>query len=197
MPDLVLGPLLRYIDETQADVWVETDGPCEVEILGRRARTFHVEGHHYAIVPITGLDPGGAYEYQVALDGESRCRRAGADFLPSTIRTIDPDAPLESCSAPAGWRFPTVPPYTLTRTRTSAAGRSTRLRAGGSHDAYPRDRSGRTLLLHVGDQVYVDEGAPADARVHPLAPRRQQPPGEEVPTSRSTHACTGSRGASR
>jgi hypothetical protein len=38
MPDLVLGPLLRYINETQATAWVETDGPCEVEILGRRAR---------------------------------------------------------------------------------------------------------------------------------------------------------------
>ena len=35
MADLVLGPLLRYVGETEATVWVETDSPCEVEILGR------------------------------------------------------------------------------------------------------------------------------------------------------------------
>ncbi len=40
MPDLVLGPLLRYADETDATVWVETDAACEVEVLGRRSRTF-------------------------------------------------------------------------------------------------------------------------------------------------------------
>ena len=39
-------------------------------MLGRRERTFQVDGHHYAIVPIQGLEPGGSYEYEVALDGE-------------------------------------------------------------------------------------------------------------------------------
>ena len=34
MAKLVLGPLLRYVGETEAVVWVETDEPCEVEILG-------------------------------------------------------------------------------------------------------------------------------------------------------------------
>ena len=28
MPELILGPMLRYLDESQATVWVETDGPC-------------------------------------------------------------------------------------------------------------------------------------------------------------------------
>ena len=36
MPELLLGPLLRYVDETDALVWVETDAPCEVEVLGSR-----------------------------------------------------------------------------------------------------------------------------------------------------------------
>src|SRR5215218_7447057 len=31
MSKLVLGPLLRYVGETDATVWVETDQPCEVE----------------------------------------------------------------------------------------------------------------------------------------------------------------------
>ena len=58
MAQLILGPLLRHIGATDATVWVETDTPCEVDILGRRDRTFHVEGHHYAIVSVEGLEPG-------------------------------------------------------------------------------------------------------------------------------------------
>ncbi len=69
MARLVLGPLLRHIGESDATVWVETDGPCEVEVLGHTARTFHVSGHHYALVMVEGLEPRSETEYQVALDG--------------------------------------------------------------------------------------------------------------------------------
>ena len=34
MARLILGPMLRYLDECSATVWVETDAPCEVEVLG-------------------------------------------------------------------------------------------------------------------------------------------------------------------
>ena len=34
MASLVLGPILRYVSETEATVWVETSAPCEVEVLG-------------------------------------------------------------------------------------------------------------------------------------------------------------------
>ena len=44
MPSLVLGPLLRYVGETDAVLWVETDSPCDVEILGARERTAAVRG---------------------------------------------------------------------------------------------------------------------------------------------------------
>lgn len=57
MAELVLGPLLRHVAETTATVWVETDAACEVEVLGRRARTFRVAGHHYGLVAIEGLEP--------------------------------------------------------------------------------------------------------------------------------------------
>ena len=43
MPELVLGPLLRYVSHDEATVWVETDSACEVEILDYTARTFEVE----------------------------------------------------------------------------------------------------------------------------------------------------------
>ena len=34
MPALVLGPMLRYVDEEVATLWVQTDAACEAEILG-------------------------------------------------------------------------------------------------------------------------------------------------------------------
>ncbi len=69
MADLVLGPLLRYTGSTQATVWVETDAACEVAVLDARARTFCVEGHHYALVVLEGLDEGSVRPYEVHLDG--------------------------------------------------------------------------------------------------------------------------------
>src|SRR5262245_58667831 len=92
MTRLVLGPMLRYIDETAATVWVEADGACEVEVLGRSAPTFRVEGHHYALVCLDGLEPGESYEYEVKLDGERVWPEPDSGFPPSVLRTIDPDA---------------------------------------------------------------------------------------------------------
>ena len=88
MPELVIGPMLRYASCTEATVWMETDGPCEVEILGRQARTFHVEGHHYALVVIEGLEPGSAEPYEVRLDGEPRWPPEGSSLPPSCLRTL-------------------------------------------------------------------------------------------------------------
>jgi hypothetical protein len=58
MAKLVLGPLLRYVGETDAVLWVETDAACEVEVLGNRQPTFTVAAHHYALVVVDGLEPG-------------------------------------------------------------------------------------------------------------------------------------------
>ena len=76
MPNLLLGPLLRYAGQTDATVWVETTTACEVEVLlndaSHRSRTFHIEGHHYGLVHVARLEPGGAYKYEVLLDGEKK-----------------------------------------------------------------------------------------------------------------------------
>src|ERR671912_272726 len=106
MPKLVLGPLLRYVGETQATVWVETDDAARVEVLvspggpgqeadgGTRgqAPTFAVQGHHYALVLIDGLEPDRVYTYRVELDGEPVWPEPvaspdGPAFPASTIRT--------------------------------------------------------------------------------------------------------------
>ena len=83
MPKLVLGPLLRYVGDTCAVVWVETDSACEVAVLGTKTKTFAVAGHHYAIVRAEGLEPAKRYEYAVALDGERVWPLADSPFPPS------------------------------------------------------------------------------------------------------------------
>ena len=84
---LVVGPLLRYTGTTTATVWVETDGPAEVEVLGHRASTFHVEGHHYALVLIRDLEPGSITPYEVRIAGDGRL---AAGRRPAAVR--DPHA---------------------------------------------------------------------------------------------------------
>ncbi len=154
MPDLVLGPLLRYAGETDATVWVETDAACEVEVLGCRSRTFHVEGHHYALVHVSGLEPGGAYEYEVLLDGERRWPEDGSPFPPGVIRTTDRGAPLKLVFGSCRISAPHEPPYTSSNEEDE--------RGLGVDALYAlamrlRDELGENLphaLLLLGDQVY-------------------------------------------
>src|SRR4051794_38551979 len=90
MAELLLGPILRHVGERDATVWVETDEACEVEVLDRSERTFRIDGHHYALVCIEGLEPGSRTEYEVRLDGERRWPPADSEFPPSEIRTLEP-----------------------------------------------------------------------------------------------------------
>ncbi|MBJ7383232.1 MAG: alkaline phosphatase family protein, partial [Mycolicibacterium sp.] len=54
---LLLGPVLRHVGATTAQVWVQTEHSAIVEILGCSAPTFEVQGFHYAVVPVQGLTP--------------------------------------------------------------------------------------------------------------------------------------------
>ena len=71
--DLVIGPLLRYVDETSASIWVEVARPADVTVTVDRtdatARTFAVHGHHYALIEIGDLSPGASLPYTVQIDG--------------------------------------------------------------------------------------------------------------------------------
>src|SRR5947207_2642929 len=58
MAELVLGPAVRYVSDTEANVWLEVDGPCQAAILDQRASTFCVNGHHYALAEFNGREPG-------------------------------------------------------------------------------------------------------------------------------------------
>jgi hypothetical protein len=178
-PVLVLGPLLRWVGETAATIWAETDRACRVQILGRETATFEVAGHHYALAVIDGLEPGRDYEYQVALDGTVRWPEPDTPFPASVIRTAAPGRPLRmvfgSCriaelDPPRRWR----------RGRPRAAHGADALGALALDlREAPPDRWPDVMLL-IGDQVYADEVGPATRQF--IRDRRDpaQPPGSEV-----------------
>jgi hypothetical protein len=179
--DLILGPLLRYVGEREATIWVETDAACQVEVLGERASTFCVAGHHYALVILRGLDPGGDYEYEVALDGERRWPPPGWKLPPSTIRTVDANRPLEIVFGSCRVAVPHEPPYTLTRDEDSEHGREIDALFALATRMCSRPREEWPLVLFcVGDQVYVDEDAPRTRAFIRSRRDTSRPPGEEV-----------------
>jgi PhoD-like phosphatase len=180
MPELVLGPLLRYVGETDAVIWVETDAPCEVEVLGTRERTFCVCGHHYGLVHADHLDPGAWHEYEVLLDGERRWPEAGFGFPPSAFRTYPKDGPLHVVFGSCRVAAPHEPPFSLRkdedpRGREIDALHTLALRLKDE----PRERRPDVLLL-LGDQVYADELPPATADFVGTRRDPAEPPGDCV-----------------
>lgn len=171
MAKLVLGPVLRHVDSTSATVWVETDAPCEVTVLGGRARTFRVGEQHFALVVLEGLEPGGSVPYEVRLDGATVWPLPDSPFPPSRIRTGPTRTLLfGSCRAakanPDSMAADKVGPDALD---TYA------LRMKDLPDPEWPD-----ALLLLGDQVYADE--PTPRILDWLAERRngQEPEGEVV-----------------
>lgn len=175
MPQLLLGPVLRRVGHREAVLWVECDQACEVEVLGHREPTFHVEGHHYALVHVSGLEPGTETPYEVRLDGDHAWPPTdGHDDLPSpTIRTWRPGDPfhllLGSCHQVAPERGPFDQPRSHDR-RGLGPDALVAYALAVRDGTCPRPDA----LLLVGDQVYADETHPAvDAA---LESRRGHPP---------------------
>jgi PhoD-like phosphatase len=180
MADLVLGPMLRYLDEHQATVWLEADGPCEVAILGRRSRTFCVEGHHYAIVPIEGLECGQVYPYEVWLDGERRWPREDDPLPPPAIRPIDPSRTLRIVFGSCRVAVPHRPPYTLSKDEDPCGREVDALYALALRMMDERPERWPSMLLTIGDQIYVDEDAPETRAFIRSRRDTSKPPGEQV-----------------
>ncbi|MGY4986114.1 alkaline phosphatase D family protein [Streptomyces nigrescens] len=190
MAGLRLGPLLRYVDADSATVWVETDRPCVVHVrcddgAAGAQHTWQVAGHHYALVPVTGLTPGTETPYQVLLDDEPGAPPSGSGekvwplpdsrFPASTIRTLPASAhePLHfafgSCrwsATPSNAAHDPVGPDALDTLAATLATGSGRQRPD--------------VLLLLGDQVYADQTSEATAQV--LAGRRDltEPPWKQV-----------------
>ncbi|MEV4970062.1 alkaline phosphatase D family protein [Streptomyces scopuliridis] len=181
MTRLRLGPLLRYVDGDgggTATVWVEADRPSTAEVRCEggaygTSRTFHIAGHHYALIPVTGLTPGTDTPYEVLLDDRRVWPPEDSRFPPSTIRTpAVPDPGLRVSFGSCRWASPPhdepdpIGPDALDTLAT---------RIAGDPGAARPD-----VLLLLGDQVYADETSKATRRR--LAERRDlsEPPGVEV-----------------
>jgi hypothetical protein len=182
VPDLLLGPLLRYAGQTDATVWVETTTACEVEVLlndaSHRSHTFHIEGHHYGLVHVAGLEPGGAYKYEVLLDGEKKWPEDDFGFPVSVIHTLARGGPLKLAFGSCRISAPHERPYTLSNEENELGVETDALYAMAMRlRDEPSENLPHTLLL-LGDQVYADQ-PPLDT-LDFIRSRRDtsRPPGE-------------------
>jgi hypothetical protein len=159
MADLVLGPMLRYVSDTEATIWVETDEPCEVAALGAVEPTFTVEGHHYALVRVEGLKPDTEHPYDVRLDGDVAWPEPESPLPPPSLRTLGGSGPLDVAFGSCRVAVPHEEPYTKSKDEDER---------GHEVDALwvlaqelTRGECERPdFLFLLGDQVYVDEGSP-------------------------------------
>jgi hypothetical protein len=178
---LVLGPIVRYVDERVATIWVQTGAACEVEVLGARERTWCVAGLHFAIIVVTGLEPGIDHPYEVRLDGTVAWPEPGSSFPQSTVRLLAPGARRDIVFGSCRITRPHEPPYTL-RADQDAAGqgidalRAYALRAAhaGGAGACP------DMLLMLGDQIYADQPSPELKRLIAGRERPADAPEDEL-----------------
>jgi hypothetical protein len=189
MGGLVLGPLLRHVDETSACVWVETEGPGLVTFTAgdhrAESRTFAVHGHHYALVCVEGLAPGTKTPYTVSVDGEEVWPESGSPYPPSLIPTLDHAKPLRM--AFGSCRTSVTHDEAGNKLHGVDALRAYALRMAGitdqasEDDPDPGDQARwPDLVLFLGDQVYADE---TTAEMQEFIESRRdidEPPGTEL-----------------
>ncbi len=173
---LLLGPLLRFVGHHEASVWVETRDAARVTLAlaGREwsAPTFRVEGHHYALVTATDLDPGTTHEYTVHIDDELVWPLPDSPFPPSSVTTLSPrrraSLAFGSCRTSVPHDAEHHASHGVDALRTFALA----LAAGEAERP--------EVLALLGDQVYADETSPQMRDF--IASRRdiEAPPGEEI-----------------
>ncbi len=177
MTALVLGPLLRYVDETSASIWVEISDTATVTVTAgdhvATTRTFAVHDHHYALVELGGLEPGSHLPYTVDVDGDTVWPEPGSEFPPSLIPTFKPGKPLRMAFGSCRVSVP------HDEAGTKAFGVDA-LRSYALHMATDDSERWPDLVLFLGDQVYADETS--DEMQEFIAARRSldEPPGEEL-----------------
>ena len=175
MPALVLGPIVRYVDDRVATVWLQADAACEVEILGARDRTWCVDGMHFALVVVEGLAAGEDHPYEVRLDGEVVWPEADSAFPASTIRLIDKHRRRDVVFGSCRITRPHEPPYVLRANEHEDGQGIDALRAYALRLAKAGGgAAGPDMLLMLGDQIYADQPSPALKEVFAA---RDRPPG--------------------
>lgn len=200
MPRLLLGPLLRYVSDTEATVWVETDEACTVAVhvgdAHHEAETFLVAGHHYALVLCEGLPHGCTLPYTTHLDGEHVWPEVDDPYPPCVVRTHartdDLDAPPGGSLGRGGGHLriafgscrvsvPHEDPYTAPAGSHPDAREVDSLLALTERMRTQAPERWPDLLLLLGDQVYADDVSPeTQAFIDERRPDGEGPPEEEV-----------------
>jgi hypothetical protein len=177
---LLLGPLVRYVDETSASIWVKTRDAARVTVRAGdhawHARTFAVHGHHYALVVTDGLEPGTHLPYSLEVDGTDVwpvTEGDGSGYPASVIATLKPGKPLRL--AFGSCRTSVDHDEAGNRSHGVDALRALALRMATDTAARWPD-----LVLFLGDQVYADETT--EAMQDFIRARRDidVPPGKEL-----------------
>ena len=162
---LLLGPLLRYVDETSASVWVETRGPGTVSVTRgattSSARTFRVHDHHYALVELDDLEPGTAEAYTLAVDGEQAWPEAASPFPAPVISTLEAGRPLRlafgSCRTSVSHDAKGNETHGVDALRAWALRTADQVPSADPDDPDLAPGQIPDLVLFLGDQVYADE----------------------------------------
>ncbi|WP_245650319.1 alkaline phosphatase D family protein [Millisia brevis] len=184
MSPLVLGPILRYVDDHRATVWFETARPATITVTTSvgvtvEDHTWGLYDHHYALLVLEGLPADTAIEY-------------GVTVTPDPTDPTDPvDPGAGPVDEPVSW--PAYGPPPIFRT-TGSADTPARIAFGSCRrgDDYspgslrqigadalvglawrvqlqqPSERP--QLLALLGDQVYADN--PTAPILHRLRMRR-------------------------
>ncbi|NGY62904.1 alkaline phosphatase family protein [Lentzea sp. NEAU-D13] len=163
MAKLVLGPLLRYVNEKSATVWVETDESCDVTIAGHTARTFQAGSQHFALVRLENLGP--RTEYDVRLNNDVVWPEPDSAFPRPVIRTAEVRR-IAFGSCRAAPHQPVGP---------DALDAFAQRLMSAPEEEWPQ------ALILLGDQVYADE--PTEATKQWLRDHRhgtEEPDGEVV-----------------
>ena len=177
---LLLGPALRHVSDTTALIWVQTKDAATVEILGCSASTFEVQGHHYALVTVTGLTPDTVTEYDVTVDGAQVWPLPDSRFPRSVIRTRGPESEDRLRAIFGSCRYPKTDDNKIdSKLDLDALDSYADRMAGLPVREWP------DALILLGDQLYADELTPETRRR--LTGRRtrlnkhgQRPPDEVV-----------------
>ncbi|MEV0929145.1 alkaline phosphatase D family protein [Streptomyces phaeochromogenes] len=178
MAGLRLGPLLRYVDGSSATIWVEASRPCTAEVrcpdgTGGESRTFQIAGHHYALIPVTGLTPGTRSPYEVLLDGVQVWPLPDSRFPPSVIHTpVDAHETVRVAFGSCRWATPAAD--------EKDPGGPDALDTLAARIAANPDGERPDVLLLLGDQVYADEVSEATRRWLDARRGLNEPPGAEV-----------------
>jgi hypothetical protein len=170
---LVLGPMLRHVDETSATVWVETDAACTVTVLGAEQRTFRVGDRHYALVCVEDLEPGTSTPYEVHLDGDRVWPPADTKMPGPRIRTLVPERPVRLAFGSCRYASP-LSVVSDGRYGTDSLDAYARVLADTPDEEWPDG------LLLLGDQVYADETSPLTQDVIRRRRDVSKPPGLQV-----------------